>query len=68
MTSKNSRRPQPVRFRMLDKLKKQQAREAAASAAETDPPYLAELIAEVVAAHPGLTKEEAREMLLASGA
>jgi hypothetical protein len=37
-------------------------------AAEKDPPYLAELIAEVMAAHPGLTKDQAREMLLASGA
>ncbi|MGY4617260.1 hypothetical protein ACVWZ4_002487 [Bradyrhizobium sp. USDA 4472] len=37
-------------------------------APEMDPSYLVELIAEVMAANPNLTKEKAREMLLASGA
>jgi len=39
-----------------------------ADVADPDPPYLEELIAEVMAARPELTKDQAREMLLASGA
>ena len=36
--------------------------------AEADPPYLAQLIAEMMETHPTLTREKAREMLLESGA
>jgi len=35
---------------------------------EQDPPYLVELIDAVTAAYPLLTREKAREMLLAAGA
>jgi hypothetical protein len=37
-------------------------------AAEKDPPYLAELIAELISEYPTLTRDKARELLLAAGA
>jgi hypothetical protein len=37
-------------------------------AVEQDPPYLVELIDAVIAAYPSLTRDEAQERLLASGA
>jgi hypothetical protein len=40
----------------------------ATRAAEKDPPYLEELIKELLAEYPELTREQARERLLASGA
>jgi hypothetical protein len=44
---------------MPEKAPKQDQDRATTKAAESDRPYLAALLAEVMAAYPGLTKEEA---------